>query len=296
VNKLPSFVVLPLAWLSRRWIGLTTLCLLVLFSWLAATWTWIFWPKPKTAGAAGAEPLAIANPDAGAVAARHFFGDLALESKPEAPVITATPLNVKLKGVFAGLPPFPAFAIVSVNGKDQPVKVGTEVMPGVMLDSVFARHVLLRRAGTVEKVEFEEHAAGSGAAPVATGSRMPRPQPQPQQNPQFKLNVEPAGANNLNLSRAELNQSLQDPKQLQNIGRIDTNPGGGVGVQDVPQGSLFEKLGLQQGDVVRALNGVPVNSQADLMRLYQQFSQVGQVRVDGTRAGAPLQLNYNIRQ
>jgi S1-C subfamily serine protease len=195
------------------------------------------------------------------------------------------------------------------------VKVGTEVMPGIVLDSVFARHVLLRRQGVVEKIEFEERAPPAGAGGIvpvaralpspgrALGARtVPGVQPAPAAQPlpapaeQFRLTPRALNPNTTGISRSELNQSLQDPKQLANLGRVDASPGGGIGIQEVPPGSLLEKLGLQQGDVVRSLNGVPVNSQADLMRLYQQLGQVGQVRVDGMRAGGALQLNYNIGQ
>ena len=234
-----------------------------------------------------------APPSAAEIVARHLFGEPAAEVAAAAPVIVASPLNAKLKGVFAGLPPFPAFAILNFDGKDQPVRVGTEIVPGAILESVFARHVLVRRNGAVEKLEFE-NSPGSGA-PMAqmTPQMAARPPSAPSQ---FRLNVQSVNQNTSALSRAELQSALQDPRQLTNVGRVQDNPGGGVSVQEAAPGSLLQKLGLLDGDVVRSLNGVPVNSQADLMRLYQHLGQVGQVKVEGLRAGTPLQLNYNIRQ
>ena len=293
--KLPSLLAWPANWLSRRWINLTSFTLLVLLCWLLANWTWIFWPRPMHSGTGAAPQLMTTAPLAvGEIVARHLFGEPTTEAAAAAPVVVASPLNAKLKGVFAGLPPFPAFAILNFDGKDQPVRVGTEILPGAVLDSVFAHHVLVRRNGAIEKLEFENSGAASGVTMGQINQQMAAQRPAPAS--QFRLNVQSVNRNTTALSRGELQSALQDPRQLTNVGQVQDNPGGGVAVQAAAPGSLLQKLGLLDGDVIRSLNGVPVNSQADLMRLYQHFGQVGQVKVEGLRAGTPLQLNYNIRQ
>ncbi|MDQ3260338.1 MAG: hypothetical protein M3Q00_06050 [Pseudomonadota bacterium] len=294
--KVPGALLAPMNWFFRRWIGLTSFALLVLLCWLLANWTWIFWPRPQNASSASAnQGLPTFTPASAAeIIARHLFGEPNAEVAAASPVVVASPLNAKLKGVFAGVPPFPAFAILNFNGKDQPVKAGTEILPGAVLETVFARHVLVRRNGAVEKIEFEgDTGADSPGVAIARAQTAPRLPAPPSQ---FRLNVQSVNQNTTALSRGELQSALQDPRQLTNIGRVQDSPGGGVAVQEAPQGSLLQMLGMQEGDVIRSLNGVPVNSQADLMRLYQHFGQVGQVKVDGLRAGTPLQLNYNIRQ
>ncbi len=294
--KAPGLLLVPVNWFSRRWISLTSFALLVLLCWLLANWTWIFWPRPQNAPAASVnQGMSVSTPASAAeIIARHLFGEPNADVAVAAPVVVASPLNAKLKGVFAGLPPFPAFAILNFDGKDQPVKVGTEIVPGATLETVFPRHIFLRRNGVIEKLEFEGDAQtgspGMAMAAPRMASRLPAPPSQ------FRLNVQSVNQNTTALSRGELQSALQDPRQLTNIGRVQDNPGGGVSVQEAPPGSLLQKLGMLDGDVIRSLNGVPVNSQADLMRLYQHFGQVGQVKVDGLRAGTPLQLNYNIRQ
>ena len=89
---------------------------------------------------------------------------------------------------------------------------------------------------------------------------------------------------------------MQDPKQLANVGRLGINPGGGLMVEEAPSGSLTEKLGLRLGDVLLRINGQPVSNHGDLQRLYQQLAQLGQVRLDIMRGGAPSQLRYTIEQ
>ena len=66
-------------------------------------------------------------------------------------------------------------------------------------------------------------------------------------------------------------------------------------VDEVPPGSLAERLGLQQGDVIRSVNGKPLASPADFAQIYQQQGQ-SQIKVEGIRGGRPLNLNYNVQQ
>ena len=111
----------------------------------------------------------------------------------------------------------------------------------------------------------------------------------------FKLNVQSRSPGRYTLSGNELNQVLQDPKQLVNLGRLTMQPGKkGLVVEDAPRGSLADKLGLQQGDVVLQVNGLPLSSNEDITHFYQQLNKVGQVRLICMRSGKALVLNYTI--
>ena len=218
---------------------------------------------------------------ADAIISSHLFGSAsggsgAPESAP------ATISNLKLHGVFAAIGSLPAFAILSADGKpDQPVKAGAEIAPGVVLAAVYPDRVEVRRRGEVERLNLESKAGGSsGVAKDAD----------------FKLNVQSRVPGNFSFSRNELNQALQDPKQLANLGKFVARPGeNGMVVEDAPRGSLAEKLGLQRGDVVLRLNGQLVASKEDVGRFYQQLSQTGQVRMAIMRGGSRMRLEYSIQ-
>ncbi|GAO34640.1 hypothetical protein SCT_0019 [Sulfuricella sp. T08] len=216
---------------------------------------------------------------ADAVFASHLFGSAPGESSaPESQPATFS--NLKLHGVFAAIGSLPAFAILSVDGKpDQPVKAETEIAPGVVLGMVYPDHVEVRRNGVVERLNLESKAGGPSG--VAKGA-------------DFRLNVQSRAPDNFSFSRKELNQALQDPQQMANLGRFVARPGGLV-VEDARNGSLAEKLGLQQNDVVSQLNGQPVTSNEDIGRFYQQLNQTGQVRLIGLRDGKAMTLNYSIQ-
>jgi general secretion pathway protein C len=284
-------------WFARRWPTLLTLLLLTYFCWLLAQWIWYFL-EPKAAATPTRAPNTASvafNP--GSVAG--LFGDANAPAPAKQQVVVPTTLNVQLKGVFAEQGEELAHAILVVDGKEQGFRVGDQVLPGVMLQGVFGEHVIIKRGGASEKVAFAQYPAG-GSGPAALGQPVPpapgQPVPAQAGSPQFRLKVQPVAPNVMSFSRNQLQQSLEDVSQLSNLGRVGAAPGGGVAIEDVPPGSLAERLGLQLGDVVKQINGQTVNSPADLMRLYQEFDNAERVNIAGTRNGRPLQLTYNVQQ
>jgi general secretion pathway protein C len=287
--------------LDRHGVAVGTGLLLVLLCWIVAQRTWVHLgflaPKPRAVAASGM-PAADAESSA-RVAASQLFGALAVEAAPPpgaapAPVAQA-PLNAHLKGVYAETGPAEGLALLNLGGRDQPFRAGTEIAPGVKLVAVYPRYVEIQRGPARERIELEDRGGGAGAPqPVAVAVPPPPGAPGAPGGSPFRLNVQSTGEHSASFSRTELNIALQDPKQITNIGRVANAPNGGIMLEGVPPGSLTDKLGLKQGDVLRQINGQSVNSQGDLAKLYQEFGQTSQVRVQGERAGRPLLLTFNI--
>jgi general secretion pathway protein C len=285
----------PSGWFARRWPNLLALALLAWLCWLVTQWVWYFL-APKAAPALIAPASAGVSFNPGAVTG--LFGVPSTTPAPTQQVVVPTTLNVQLKGVFAERGDALSHAILIVDGKEQGFRVGDQLMPGVTLQGVFGDHVLLSRGGVAEKVAFPElpqNGMGVSGGGMPAGMQA-RPMPNAQAAGGFRLNVQNTGPNSRSLSRSQLEESLSDVSQLGSLGRIGAAPGGGVSIEEVPPGSLAERLGMQAGDVVKQINGQAVNSPADLMRLYQEFDNAEQVNVTGTRAGRPLQLTYNVQQ
>jgi len=273
--------------LDRFGVAIATTLLLILLAWLLTQWAWLFL-QPRDI----ATPPAIAKIDinaaAGHVVGANLFG-VAGESNASADAQMST-LNLRLTGVFAFDQESPSFAIVNTGSKtDEAFKIGEQITPGVVLGEVHPTHILIRRGGAVERVNLEERPEGASARP-----QQPQPRPSPAAPPQLRHRGPTSAPPNV--SRGDVAASLKDPKQIANMGRVNANPSGGIVVQDVPPGSLAERLGLQIGDVIRNINGKPVNSPADLGRLYLQLGQAPQVHVDGVRGDRPLNLTYNVQQ
>ena len=254
-----------------------TIILIVALGLQLAWWGWHFLLPAPTAAAS--------NPSTGAALdditlARKLFGGGDAE-----PYAEASASDIRLKGVFAVDGVALSAAVVNWSGKDQAVRVGQELMKGATLTEVHADYIVVARNGGSERIELDKFRLATAPATTAQ-TRNP--------NPGFRLNVTAAGGG-YSLSRQELNNVLQDPRQMEFLGQIGVAPGGGVRVDGAGANTLAGKLGLQSGDVISAVNGQPVNSAGDLARLYSQFNTLSAVRVEVKRAGSPTMLNYTIQ-
>jgi general secretion pathway protein C len=253
-----------------------TAILVVVLGLQLAWWGWHFLlPAPTTAASnlstgAGFDDIALA---------RKLFGGGDAEAVAE---VSAS--DIRLKGVFAVDGVTLSAAVVNWSGKDQAVRMGQELMKGATLAEVYADYIVVARNGGRERIELDKFRVAA-STPNAQ-SRNP--------NAGFRLNVTAAGGG-YSLSRQELNNVLQDPRQMEFLGQIGVAPGGGVRVDGAGANTLAGKLGLQSGDVISAVNGQPVNSTGDLARLYSQFNTLSAVRVEVKRAGSPTVLNYTIQ-
>ncbi len=253
-----------------------SVALLLLLAWQLAGWTWHFLAPERVTLAT---PVS-ATPDLDA--ARSLFGAAPQASASPTPAATT---DIRLKGVYAIDGKTLSAAVVNRGAKnDIALRVGEEIQPGVTLASVHPDHIVISKAGVHERVDLERRSAASPSqrgAPAISG---------------FRLNVASAGSNSYSLSRNELNSVLQDPRQMNFLGRIGVHPNGGVRIEQAPSGSLAGKLGMKEGDIIRNVNGQPVNSPGDLARIYQQFGALTQIRAEVVRAGAPMMLTYQIQQ
>ncbi|MBL8516604.1 MAG: hypothetical protein JNM76_06515 [Betaproteobacteria bacterium] len=211
--------------------------------------------------------------------ARNLFGD----ADAAAATPTATASGIRLRGVYAVDGKTLSAAVVNTGGKrDIAVRVGDEIEKGVTLAAVEANHIEVSRGGVRERIALDRrvalHSSGAGGANIRG----------------FKLNVTRTGPNAVSLSRSELNTTLQDPGQLAFTGRIGAGSGGGVRIDSAPTGSLPQKLGLLEGDVIKSLNGQAVNSAGDLARLYGQFGTLSSLRAEVSRGGQVVVMNLQI--
>jgi hypothetical protein len=126
--------------------------------------------SPRTAGAPSAVAQ-VAQPQTGALAARHVFG--APSGGPtEKRVATAS--GLVLLGVFSSPEPGMRRAIVGMQGsRPVQVAVGEPIADGVELHEVHADHVIVLRQGIPERLELERRA--SRASPPPASMRAPAP-------------------------------------------------------------------------------------------------------------------------
>jgi general secretion pathway protein C len=284
------------AWLPR----LAIAAAIGVGAWLATEWFWYFAElrATKTPGVATSKARVDMRAAAEALAGTRLFG---IEKQaPTAAQVTS--LNIKLKGVFAGDPAKPAFAIVNTGSRDEFALAGRELMPGVKLDSVHATHVLVNRNGMLERVNLEERSLASLGGPrpspvlMAPRSISPAaPGMAPQMGTPPGVPAPPRGVPGSPQGPGAQQPLSITPQSMQNFGRIGVK-GGGVTVEAAPPGSMLASLGLQPGDVIRSVNGQAVTSEADLARVYQQSANAESVQAEVVRGGQTFPVQVPLKR
>ena len=245
---------------------------LLTLSWALAQGTWrIAQPGSPAVTRASAEPL-----DLSVLSQAQLFGAPAAAQSEAS--LAPTNLNLTLTGVMAR--PVGGCALVIVQGQPESAFcAGEELTPGVRLQKVERDRILIMRNGTLETVplkDVEKHANLIAPPPPPTGPV-----------------VQPTGTGAV-VDRRQLQQQMGKPEFLSQA-LIVPNPGGGFLVRQIQPGSLYEKLGLHPGDVIKNVNGQALTSMDDVMRLYQQFGSAQRVLVEVQRQGRNETLYYDMR-
>lgn len=273
------------------------LAALVLAGWLVGRWVLYFAAPVETPPAAPRERVQL-GAAAQLLADAHLFGVAAGGGE------VLSNLNIKLRGVLAGAS---GFAILNTGDRDQTARVGGEVVPGVVLEAVHARHVMLRRNGALERVNLEERQQLAAA---------PTPQDPPRRTRSRSVAApEPAPTGLAPRPGAR----FQRPEPYAPVGDVPTEPppgaapapppapmvappapsgaaGKGLVVTAMPPGGLLERFGLQPGDVIRSVSGEPVANEADVVRIVQSRGAEGTFTVEVQRGGMTLPLTVNTQR
>lgn len=294
--------------LMRRGPTIATIALVAIAAWLGTTWFWHFWPDgapPAASAQARGRPSLSAAALGETVASANVFG---AGARAQAAAEAVSTLNVKLKGVFAGRSATPGAAIVNNGQKDEFVSIGTEVLPGVVLEEVYPTHVVLRRGGQLERVNMEERIVAGGAgrpglpprpsAPMFMPSQpappagnavtnIPPASPPPGVTPNAGEVKAPPPAPNLPPPANAVPgvpPQLGQPQAGADLGRFGVTAAG-LSIEDVPSGGMLARSGLQAGDVVKSVNGQAITSAADLARVAQLAASGQTIRGEIVRDG-----------
>jgi general secretion pathway protein C len=91
---------------------------------------------------------------------------------------------------------------------------------------------------------------------------------------------------------ADLNNIIQQARMVPNMnnGQVD-----GFRVFAIAPGSIFQELGLQNGDVISRINGTEVNSVEKAIPMLQLLRTEPSVSIDLVRGGSKKTLNLEIR-
>jgi general secretion pathway protein C len=266
---------------------LNVAALLLLTSSLAQ-WTWQVVPGPAVPGPQRtvSTPAETGSYDLQTLLAANLFGQPVRPAEPAQTPVTAIPtstLDLTLTGVVAA--DTDSLALIRVNNEPEtPFAIGDQIAHGVTLRAVYPDRAIIQRRDLTEALLLEDKSAGLGdsAAGFAPSTASP---------------IDSTDGSSFRVNREFVADQLRNPDIFRQA-LIVPNAGGGFLVRQIQPGSLYEKLGLKVGDVIRKVNGRNINSVDEVLRLYQEFGGVdaiADVELEVLRGGRPEQLNYTVQ-
>jgi len=225
------------------------------------------------------------------IAKRDVFN---LEPPPQAPAPAAAPardLHIKLLGtsiLSVGQP----FAIVedTRTGQQLLFRVGQEIPDTGRLVEVKRSSVIIDQGGQLVTVTMETTELKPGAS-VPNPLRMRR----------FRgpRGIHHFSSNHYTLQRAVVNKNLSNlGTLLTQIRAVPNLVGGrpeGYVLSDIQPGSIFQQIGLHDGDILMNINGQDVRDPAQAMQLFTTLRNAPSLSVQVLREGAPVQMQYTIQ-
>jgi general secretion pathway protein C len=286
--------------------------LAALVLWLLVRLLWMLVPRGDIAPdalPASASRSAAGSVPATSIARWHLFGNSPVRpgSGPGAP---ATTLSLILRGTLAENDPKAGIAMLAdpQNG-ERALRVGEEVAPGARLSAVYPDHIVLMHEGVEEILKLPRDrnllpADVVRATPATTSSRKGANAP---------LTGTSAASPSSRGTGAAAPASVKAPADWQQtVARLRQNPdelsrriqvvpvldGGkltGVRLSAGADAALVSQIGLQPGDVITSVNGLPVDSFARGQEIMSSLANASSVRVTVLRDGKPSEVTVALQ-
>lgn len=260
-----------------------SLILVVLLAHALAQLTWMLVPSGQQAlpPPQAATPATQTRVDYRQIAALHLFGQPQRAATQAAPIdAPETRLNLTLRGILFNTEPQLARAIISAPGKDDEMyRVGSQLPGGATIDQIYADRVMLLRNGQYETLRLPEESVGTRSGPPVGASSRP--------------DVATGGLGEV---RRDL---MENPQNL--VAYIQGEPvnksGGGIAgfrVRPGPQPEAFQMSGLQEGDIITAVNGKQLDSMEAAGDAMVQLATSEVVNVTVLRDGVEFSLQIQL--
>jgi type II secretory pathway component PulC len=188
-------------------------------------------------------------------------------------------LNLVLTGTISGTP---KKALIIVKGSnEESFDIDQAITNDVLLIDVDERNAVVLHNDELEKLElvsdlgnYEIDPALRDSNPIVVATVLPSAS----EAAWYEENKLPEKSHSYMGIQFEYSDFLTQAKLI-------TDPTGGIQISESVPGGLYQRLGLQDGDNVRAINEKPVNSILDLMGLSHPENATDSINVEIVRNG-----------
>ena len=258
-------------------------------AWFAAQLTWAVLAPTATPLRAPERTTSTAavpdvRTDVSGIIAAQLFGqepNQAAASK----VLPVTQLALVLKGIIFTDIEADARAIIAASGKPQSAyRPGQPIGNDIVLLEIHRAHVILRNAGKREKLELTDANKRNAAQPTS-----------PDQRIDHRADYQMAKV----LGRVQT-RLRTEPGSVMSMLRIMPVESGseviGIRIFPGPEPGLFDTFKLEPGDVLTAVNGIPLDSTARGLEVLRNLTGATEITLELTRGERRLSMAFSIAQ
>jgi len=292
-------------WTGARLNLITLFLAIVLIAWTAADLAaffvtkWIPEPPPSRMRGGSAEGITVKTfADYQIIVNRNLFSSLGripgdevqTPNQDNDPVKTSLPLN--LIGTVILKNELRSVATIEDKGESQvyPMRVDDELPGKIKILAIESYKVVFRNLVSGRR-EFVDMPEDGNTARISVGSAS---------STKAKGNgIEQTAPNNFNIPRVELDKYLSNINdvltQARAIPHFENGQPAGYKLIQIVQGSVYEKLGLKNGDVLGGVNGESINDPARAFELMNQLKTASALELTVKRDGRTITMSYNFR-
>ncbi|MBN2694539.1 hypothetical protein JXR93_07740 [bacterium] len=211
-------------------------------------------------------------------------------------------INTEIKATMPAEPHhFSYFGVIDNATKDiKYYKIGDEfIEDGVFVYDIYRSLVILDRNGVKECLYANRPKENKSSTVQVVSNNVP----QNSGGSGSRIEVQQTGPNSYEVSSDDLSRELKNLNTLSRDARIipsfdKDNPEQSIGfkVFAIKRNTLFEKIGLKNGDVITSINGMPINSPDKALEIYSRLIDgTSSLKVDLIRGGKPQSMDYSIK-
>jgi len=216
-----------------------------------------------------------------------------LKSEAEEGEELVTTLNATLVATIAADPAALSLAIITDNGSRETGVYGIgDQLQSAKVTRIEERRVYLLNGGRTEILEMDGDQKTTSPSRVAS---IAPPRPEPDDTGE---GIRKISENEYVISQAEIEKTLSNLNTIATQARIVPAFKNGVSegfkLFSIRPGSLYAKIGVQNGDIIKRVNGYEMNSPDKALEVYQKLKEAREVSVEIERRGRTVKKSYSI--
>ncbi|MBJ6763171.1 general secretion pathway protein GspC [Myxococcaceae bacterium JPH2] len=207
-------------------------------------------------------------------------------------------MRVKLLGTLVAANPDWSFASIQdmVTQRSQTYMIGN-TLQGATIMEIERERVIINNGG---RREFIDGQPGDGAVAAYTPPPTTAPaNTAPPAGNGLGNGIKALSENEYEVPKAEIDRTLGNLNDVAMQARIVPafKDGQAVGFKlfSIRPDSIYSKIGVQNGDVIRRINGFDMNSPEKALEVYSKLKDSSRIEIEIERNGAPIRKSYNVR-